>query len=78
MQRSQVRHTHFCWICGYAVDLETCKTDEYGMAVHENCYVIKLVLTNESMRLIMRAPPAARPERCGISKHPQEKSDLLD
>jgi hypothetical protein len=48
MQKSQFKHTHVCWICGNAVDLETCKTDERGMAVHENCYVMKVVLANES------------------------------
>jgi hypothetical protein len=33
-----------CWICGKAVTLEDCKVDEYGMAVHEDCYVAKLAL----------------------------------
>jgi hypothetical protein len=28
-----------CTICGDAVDLIESKTDEYGQAVHENCYV---------------------------------------
>jgi len=34
----------FCWICGHAVDLNTCKTDEYGKAVHEPCYAAKIKL----------------------------------
>ena len=32
-----------CWICGKRVDLATCKTDEYGEAVHEACYTTRLV-----------------------------------
>lgn len=31
-----------CWICGKAVKLENCKVDEYGLPVHEDCYVAKL------------------------------------
>jgi hypothetical protein len=56
MQKSQCKHTYFCWICGHAVDLETCKSDEHGMAVHENCYVLKVALTKESKRLMVRKP----------------------
>lgn len=33
-----------CWICGKAVDLKTCKTDEHGSAVHEHCYAAKIAL----------------------------------
>ena len=57
MQNNQFKHISLCWICGHAVDLETCKTDEYGMAVHENCYVLKLALAKESKRLMVRMPP---------------------
>jgi hypothetical protein len=32
-----------CLICGTQVSLETCKIDEYGQAVHEECYVDQLV-----------------------------------
>jgi hypothetical protein len=35
-----------CWICGNPVSLEYCKIDEYGQAVHENCYVAKIALQN--------------------------------
>src|SRR5215472_11049585 len=49
-----ITHTYYCWICGNAVDLQTCKTDEYGMAVHENCYVAKLALSSETNRLSNR------------------------
>ena len=35
-----------CWICGKAIRLETCVTDEHGCAVHEDCYVAKLTLAS--------------------------------
>lgn len=31
-----------CSICAKAVELETCKTDEKGKAVHESCYESKI------------------------------------
>ncbi len=33
-----------CWICGRVVSLESCKTDENGNAVHEECYVARVRL----------------------------------
>jgi hypothetical protein len=33
-----------CWICGKIVDLNTCKTDEHGLPVHETCYVGRTIL----------------------------------
>jgi len=36
-----------CCICNSPVVLETGKTDEYGLAVHEECYVLKLCSTTE-------------------------------
>jgi hypothetical protein len=36
-----------CCICGDPVCLETCQTDEYGQALHEECYVLKLCLKQE-------------------------------
>jgi hypothetical protein len=35
-----------CWICGNQVSLEKCKIDEYGQAVHEDCYSVKMALQN--------------------------------
>lgn len=32
-----------CVICGERVNLEASKTDDYGQAVHEECYVSKLI-----------------------------------
>jgi len=40
-----------CGVCGRAVSLEYCKTDERGDAVHEECYLRKLGLE--------KAPPGA-------------------
>lgn len=37
-----------CLICGKPVAVETCKTDESGKAVHENCYVLKVKLEQAS------------------------------
>ncbi len=65
-----------CCICNNPVPLETSKTDEYGQAVHEECYVLKLCSTAELLN--QRAstagpankhaigPPreAAMPQRC--------------
>jgi hypothetical protein len=31
-----------CALCNGPVELETCKTDERGRAVHEECYVRKI------------------------------------
>ena len=31
-----------CSICGNSVDISTCKTDEFGRAVHSVCYTAKL------------------------------------
>ena len=31
-----------CWICCKPVSLETCKIDEQGRAVHDECYAFKI------------------------------------
>jgi len=36
--------TRFCWICGKPVSLENSTTDEYGNAVHRECYTARLKL----------------------------------
>jgi hypothetical protein len=33
-----------CPICKKAVPLETAKADEYGRAIHEQCYLLKVCL----------------------------------
>jgi hypothetical protein len=40
-----------CVICQAPVELERCKIDEHGDAVHEACYVAKLA-RNSSLRLV--------------------------
>lgn len=35
--------TPHCWICGEPVRLEDCKIDELGRAVHENCYITRVL-----------------------------------
>lgn len=49
-------HSFCCWICGNAVDLESCKTDENGIAVHEDCYLLRVAMAAESNRLVARKP----------------------
>jgi hypothetical protein len=56
VRTSQFKFTYCCWICGHAVELETCKTDEHGMAVHEDCYMLKAALAKESMPIMVRKP----------------------
>jgi hypothetical protein len=41
-----------CSICNEPVELETGKTDEDGKAVHEDCYVLRM------MRVKERTPPS--------------------
>jgi hypothetical protein len=45
-----------CWICGRAVAIENSKTDEQGFAVHEGCYLARLVLDTESKLLSNKNP----------------------
>lgn len=52
MPESPLRQTYFCWLCSQPIDLETCKTDECGQAVHEDCYVLKMALANASTRVM--------------------------
>lgn len=42
---SPLKHICCCWICDTEVDLETCNTDEHGMAVHGECDFAKVALT---------------------------------
>jgi len=49
-------HPYCCWICGSEVDLKTCNIDENGIAVHEDCYFVRVAFTTESMGLKSRKP----------------------
>ena len=40
------RRTPVCYLCNRPVPLESCKTDENGEAMHEECYTLKLRLRN--------------------------------
>jgi hypothetical protein len=40
-----------CPICQLPVPLETAKTDEKGRAIHEQCYVLKLVIAEQQRRV---------------------------
>jgi len=53
---SHFKHPYCCWICGNEVDLKTCNIDEHGMAVHEDCYCVKVAFATESMKLTARNP----------------------
>jgi hypothetical protein len=41
-----------CCICSEPVCLETSNTDEYGQALHEECYVLKLCLKKEDWHVL--------------------------
>jgi hypothetical protein len=40
-----------CVICRESVKLEESKTDEYGKAIHEDCYVSKLTRKSNTLDL---------------------------
>ena len=46
--------THYCWICGHDVSLETCKVDEHGSAVHEACIFARMKMESKSSRELLR------------------------
>lgn len=47
-----------CQICDRAVALESSKADEYGRAVHEDCYVDRLVPNHQTAHpVLLRKPP---------------------
>lgn len=55
----KITEPYFCWICGNVVNLETCKTDEHGVAVHEDCYMARIALAHESVKLSKLPPRSA-------------------
>jgi ribosome-binding protein aMBF1 (putative translation factor) len=73
---SQSKRPYCCWICGNEVDLKTCNIDEHGMAVHEDCYFVKVALATESMRQMMREP-AIRIRRVRVSDRALRKGRSL-
>jgi len=53
---------HLCWLCGEALDLRTCKVDEYGEPVHEACYTARLALESGTRDCFRLASISARLE----------------
>ena len=45
-----LRATPYCCMCGMPVKLESCKFDERGQPVHEDCYVAKLVADSRAYK----------------------------
>ena len=45
-----------CPICNKAVPLETAKADEYGRAIHEHCYLLKVCLEDATTPSRLRKP----------------------
>ena len=62
-----LRPGEMCWICGRAVRLDTCKTDEHGCAVHERCYLAKIALTKHYHRF-GESPSRVHKNRRAISR----------
>lgn len=70
----EITHTYDCWICGNPVDLRTSKTDEYGMAVHEDCYAAKTALATEAARQTEKTP---RPSPLWSAALPLQETRVL-
>ena len=49
--RKDKLHRASCWICNRDVPLQSCKVDEHGRAVHEECYVARMKLEPGSSRV---------------------------
>jgi hypothetical protein len=46
-----------CALCNNTVELETCKIDESGKAIHEECYLRKLIrLKRPSCAIVLTSP----------------------
>lgn len=42
------RTARICWICGRPLSLQSCKKDEHGNSVHDQCYAAKLALDKQT------------------------------
>lgn len=65
-----------CWICGKSVDLRSCKTDEYGSAVHEPCYVTRTILKSSQRGRKLKSP-AAELQACTDEELEQKLARVL-
>ena len=59
-----------CSFCDKPIEIETAKTNEYGKAIHEGCYVSKMQGATEHRRLrilawISTVPATATCSACG-------------
>ena len=76
-----------CCLCTSPLLLETCKTDEYGQAVHEECYVLKVCSESEFLKDGALTPASAnqdaiyQPRQATMPKdrptHPEAQATLL-
>ena len=41
-----IEHLPLCAVCDRPVVLEAAKTDEQGQAIHEDCYVVKVIFSD--------------------------------
>ena len=57
-----------CAICGQPCDLETCKADWMGKAVHEECLAKALALPKRSLYVEGEAPMAVTPATAYFAK----------
>jgi hypothetical protein len=61
-----------CWICDKRVSVETCKIDEYGQAVHEECDGARVAMKNHALppgeTMLRSFPSTAFPRLTGSGK----------
>jgi hypothetical protein len=50
-------HAYACWICGKLIDLTNCKTDEHGLPVHGDCYVLRTLLKSRGEPMASKVSP---------------------
>jgi hypothetical protein len=55
-----------CAICKSAVILEDCKTDEYGRAVHEDCYIRAIIGDAPLANLELLSAHSFQSRRCFV------------
>jgi hypothetical protein len=53
-----------CALCNNTVELETCRVDESGKAIHEECYLRTLIRLKRPNHAIVQLP--SFPEHCWI------------
>jgi hypothetical protein len=53
---SSTRWVPTCALCNKPVQLETCKTDECGKAIHQECYIGKVTRLKRLNHAIVQLP----------------------